>query len=421
MNSYLLLGTILSPDTPSHLSTYKAMLIRDGHIADVFSTIPSTDIVSSDIPRIDTGTALIIPGFSDIHLHAPQFANLGLGLDEELLPWLETYTFPEESKYKDISYATTMYTAFTKALLTNGITSSVIFASIHTPATLQLMTLLERAGLRAFVGKVNMDRNSPNYYQETTEESIAATTDWLTAARQFKQVRPILTPRFVPSCTPKLMQALARLADAYQVPVQSHLSENRDEIAWVRDLHPECHNYLDVYRHYGLLRGPRQTIMAHCVWCTEEEKQMLADYEVIVAHAPFSNADLASGIAPIADLQQRGIPIGLCSDISGGHELFMPRTIAMAAMMAKERATLCGGHTLTTMELFYMATHGGGIFPQIGHFAPDYAADFLIIDDSNLCLPNHSYTPFQRLQRFLYNGEPRQITDVYVAGKRCQR
>ena len=102
MNSYLLLGTILSPDTPSHLSTYKAMLIRDGHIADVFSTIPSTDVVSSDIPRIDTGTALIIPGFSDIHLHAPQFANLGLGLDEELLPWLETYTFPEESKYKDI-------------------------------------------------------------------------------------------------------------------------------------------------------------------------------------------------------------------------------------------------------------------------------------------------------------------------------
>ena len=221
------------------------------------------------LPVVEYRNQLIIPGFVDTHAHAPQYCNRGLGMDKELLPWLETYTFPEESKFKDTEYARLVYSAFVRDLWRHGTTRSILFGTIHKDSTLVLMELLQQAGLSALVGKVNMDRNSPDFLIEDTTQSLADTKAWLEASKVFGPlVKPVITPRFVPSCTSELMRGLGELAKEYDVPVQSHLSENHGEIEWVSALHPESGSYTDVYYEHQLM-GQTPTVMAHCIHLSE--------------------------------------------------------------------------------------------------------------------------------------------------------
>ena len=195
----------------------------------------------------DYGDRIIVPGFVDLHVHAPQYAFRGLGMDMELLDWLETNTFPEESKYKDLIYAEKAYQMFVDNLKKSATTRACIFATIHKESTILLMDMLEKAGLATMVGKVNMDRNSPDYLREETEESVNETISWLEEVqkKQYQHTRPILTPRFIPSCTDELMYKLKDIQVKYQIPVQSHLSENYGEIAWVQELCPKSEFYGD--------------------------------------------------------------------------------------------------------------------------------------------------------------------------------
>lgn len=428
MGLQVFLGTFLSPDTPTTLTTCTALVVRDGVILRRCTTDDeATALVAElghgpDITYIDGGKGLFIPGFADIHWHAPQFANLGVGLDLPLLPWLEKYTFPEEARFKDLDYANDVFDKLLASLLASGTTSSVIFGSLHREATEQLMTRLAKTGLRAYVGKVNMDRNAPDYYINNTADDLADTKEWLeNTVDAYELVKPIITPRFVPTCTPELMTGLGRLADEYDVPVQSHLSENQDEIKWVSQLHPEAEDYLDVYRRFGLLR-PGKTIMAHCVWSDDKERAMLAEEGVIAAHAPTSNNNLGSGLASVRRLVNDGVQVGLCTDIAGGHTLFMGEVIAAAASVAKLRETLYGDAPVTLRELWYLATHGAGFFGPVGDFKENSFADLLLIDDNDLqALDPHQRTPEERLQRFLYNGGPQHIKATYVKGQLIQR
>ncbi len=248
MNSTVILkGNILYTPRPSEfISIQHGYIIAvDGVVVYCGESIPPA---YADCEVTDYGDNLIIPGFVDTHAHAPQYCNRGLGMDKELLPWLETYTFPEEAKFSDLDYARLVYGAFVQDLWRNGTTRSILFGTIHKESTLVLMELLQKAGLSAYVGKVNMDRNSPNFLIEETSQSLADTKDWLEASAQFGPlVKPIITPRFVPSCTSELMDGLGTLSEEYKVPVQSHLSENHGEIDWVAALHPESPNYTDVY------------------------------------------------------------------------------------------------------------------------------------------------------------------------------
>ena len=213
----------------------------------------------------DFGRALVLPAFCDLHLHAPQMVNRGVGYDQELLPWLETYTFPVEARYGDADFAEAAWKRFLNRMWANGTLRFSAFATIHKEAVWRLMELTERAGLSALIGKVNMDRNAPDSLREDTDASLADTEELICRSRaELKHVGYILTPRFVPSTTARLMNGLGRLGERYGLPVQSHLSENRSEIAWVAQLHPECASYTEVYRDYGLLRRGR-TIMAHAV------------------------------------------------------------------------------------------------------------------------------------------------------------
>lgn len=392
------------------------ILIEDGVVKGIFEQLPKE---YANVEIEDYGDKLIIPGFVDIHLHGPQFPNLGLGLDKELMPWLETYTFPEERKYSDVEYAEKVYKKLVLELWKNGTTRSVIFASIHLDATKLLMDVINEAGLGAYVGKVNMDRNCPDFICEDTDKSVEDTEKLLREyGSKYERVKPIITPRFVPTCTTKLLKGLGELSRKYNVPVQSHLSENKSEIEFVRELHPEAKNYASVYNEAGLLCH-QPTIMAHCVLLEEDEVELLSKNKVFIAHSPNSNSNLASGIAPIRKLLKAGIPIGLASDISGGHSLSMCNVMVEAGQVSNMK-WLESGKTetpLTTPELFYLATKGSGaFFGKVGSFEEGFEFDALVVDDSSLTgLKDISLE--ERLQKFIYTGTWENIVRRYVSGE----
>ena len=229
-------------------------------------------------------------------------------------------------------------------------------------------------------------------------------------------VRPIITPRFVPSCTPELLKACGRLANTYQLPVQSHLSENTSEIAWVQDLEKESTCYGDAYNRYGLF-GQTPTIMAHCVWTSGEELEMMKRNGVMVAHCPTSNFNLSSGMAPLRTFLDEGLRVGLGSDISGGHDLNMFRMLVYAIQVSKMHYQ--HDHSkpfLTLSETFWIATKSAGsFFGRVGSFEPGYDFDALVIDDS--VLHPSEYSLLHRLERFVYVGDDRQILRRFCRGE----
>ncbi|MDL2294780.1 amidohydrolase family protein [Ruminococcaceae bacterium OttesenSCG-928-D13] len=423
-NSYALKGNILYSKDKSMIIEQKHgfLLCEDGKVTGVFGELPKR---FEGIPVVDKGDALILPGFADLHLHAPQYAFRGLGMDHELLDWLDTHTFPEEAKYADPAYAKLAYGQFVPALAAGATTRAVVFATAHTEATLLLMDMLEETGLVTRVGRVNMDRNSnPALQEQSAAASLADTRDWLRQAEgRYTHTAPILTPRFIPSCSDELMHGLAALQKETGLPVQSHLSENQGEIAWVKELCPEAANYADAYRRFGLLGGAGcPTIMAHCVWSDAAEQALLAEHGVWVAHCPVSNADLSSGVAPVRAFLERGIKTGLGSDMAGGYELSIFGVMVQAVKDSKLRwrmqdETLA---PLTLPEVFYLATRGGGsFFGQVGAFEPGWEFDAIVVDDSEIVCP-FELTLQERLERLVYLGGDRNVKEKYVQGRRVK-
>ena len=374
------------------------------------------------IPVEDYGDRIIVPGFVDLHVHAPQYAFRGLGMDMELLDWLETNTFPEESKYKDTIYAQKAYQMFVDNLKKSATTRACIFATIHKESTILLMDMLEKAGLATMVGKVNMDRNSPDYLREETEESVNETISWLEEVqkKQYQRTRPILTPRFIPSCTDELMCKLKDIQVKYQIPVQSHLSENYGEIAWVQELCPKSEFYGDAYDHFGLFGADAPTVMAHCVYSTEEEIQRMKENGVYVAHCPESNENLSSGIAPVKRYLEEGLSVGLGSDVAGGSTENLFRAMAHAIQMSKMRWRLVDQKypALKSEEAFYMATKGGGsFFGKVGSFEEGYEFDAVVLDDSRL-ESSRQMSVKDRLERMIYLADEREVKAKYVRGNK---
>ncbi len=385
---------------------------QDGVITD----ISDKPILGEEI--VDFKNTIVIPGLCDMHLHAPQYANRGFGLDLPLLPWLETYTFPEEKKYKDEEYAKKLYPFLVKDVIKNGTTKACFFSSIHLNSSKILCDVIEQSGMRAFVGKVNMDRNSPDFLVETTDQSIDDTLNFVEATKKHKNVKPIITPRFVPSCSKKLMQELGNIANRHNVPVQSHLSENLNEIKWVKELEPETDSYCEVYEKYGLVGDNVRSIMAHCVSCSEQELLMLKKYNVLVAHCPESNANISSGIAPVFDMLSRGISVALGSDIAAGTSLSVLDAAALAVRVSKLRRALFSENNIDFKVALYLATSAGQLFfgEQPG-FAKGNLFDAVVIDDSNFAASD-SIGFEQRVGRIVFLSGERNITSVYANGQR---
>jgi guanine deaminase len=328
---------------------------------------------------------LILPGFVDSHCHAPQYVFTGTGIDMDLMEWLQTYTFPIESKFCDENYAKVAYTKSVQRHLKNGTTFAAYYATIHKEAALLLTEIINSVGQRAFVGKVAMDQNSPETYIETTEESVDGTEAFLRGVLKQTNVGtaflteidhraegpsedlspsafssrptllntstcplvlPCITPRFVPTCTSTSLHGLGRLSHKYGLPVQSHISESLNEINFVRSLHPTALTYGHIYHTHGLLH--QSTLLGHCVHCSDLELQLIRDTHTSAVHCASSNFLLGSGIMDVRRFLDAGIPVGLGTDVAGG---------ASTSMLD------CIRNTISASRAMGMKKRGDGIPP----------------------------------------------------------
>lgn len=422
MNKRILKGTIAYTPTKDEFRIFENsyIIVKDGKVNSIEKELGDK---YRDYEVEDYTGKLIIPGFVDLHLHAPQWPNRGLGLDKELIPWLETYTFPEESKYKDLEYAKHVYKKLINELWKVGTLRSVVFSSVHKEGTKLLLDLFIESGLSAYVGKVNMDRNTPECLIENKNDSIRDTEEIiLEYINKSVLVKPIITPRFAPTCSNDLLMKLGDLAQKYNVSVQSHLNENISEVKWVKELFPNSINYASVYNDFKLF-GSTNTIMAHCVHNTDAEIDLMVEHGVYAAHCPFSNYNLSSGIMPVRKHLEKGVQVGLASDISGGNSLSMPE-IMRAAVQASKMVWFNSNKELaflTFSEGFYLATKGGGdFFGKVGSFEEGYEFDALIIDDSDLADMNELSIE-ERLQKYMYIGDDRNIEARYVSGEKIEK
>lgn len=420
-NTRILKGDICySTDKDTLITVENGYLVcENGISAGVFQKLPEAYMC---LPVEDFTGHLIIPGLTDLHMHAPQYAFRGFKMDLELLDWLNSSAFPEEARYEDEEYARAAYSIFVNDLRKSGTTRGCFFATLHLPATEILMELLEESGLETMVGKVNMDRNCPDYLREKDAETSAALTlSWLErTAGKFRHTKPILTPRFIPACSDELMRRLADIQKSYGLPVQSHLSENPGEIAWVQELVPQSRFYGDAYDLFGLFGGDVPTIMAHCVHCPPEEMDLMEQRGIYIAHCPQSNANLTSGAAPVRAFLDRNMKVGLGSDIAGGTVLSIFRAMAESIQVSKLRARLTGDglKPLSMQEAFFLGTKGGGsFFGNAGSFEAGYQCDALVLDESRIPHPQ-KLTLAERLERYIYLSGDDWILHKYVQGRK---
>ena len=370
----------------------------------VFDEIPER---FHGLEMIDCTDKLVLPGMTDLHIHAPQYAYRGTGMDYELLDWLEKAAFPEESRHADTAYTAEAYGIFAQKMKKSATTRAVIFGTIHTEATLILMDLMEKSGLVSLVGKVSMDRNAPPALTEKSAAFAAKEEERFireSGRRGYRRTRPVITPRFIPSCTRELMKELGRIRKEYSLPVQSHLSENPEEMELVAKLEPEAAFYGDAYDRYGLFGKDGNTVMAHCVYSVPEEVRRIRDNGVWIAHCPSSNMNIASGIAPVRRYLEQGIRTGIGTDVAGGTSESMFRAVTDAIQVSKLywRYRDREAKPLMFHEAFYMATKGGGsFFGKAGSFEEGYAFDALVLDDSSEPAA-HPLTVRNRLERAFY-------------------
>jgi guanine deaminase len=426
--SFVIKGNICQTKNPQEIDVNEKSyaVCLDGISKGVFDVLPEE---YATLPIYDYGDMLIFPGMVDLHIHAPQYAFRGMCMDLELMDWLNRYTFPEEEKYEDIEYAKKAYSIFVEALKNSATTRSCIFATRHRYATELLMELMEESGLVSYVGKVNMDRESSEALTEESADISAYTTfGWINAVKdKFKNTKPILTPRFIPCCTDKLMEELREIQMAYGIPVQSHLSESKGEIEFVKFLRPDNSFYGDSYNEYDLfgknddINTDVKTVMAHCVWSTDDEVELMRKNGVYVAHCPASNMNLTSGIAPIRKYMDIGLNIGLGSDVAGGHSDSIFRAITDSIQVSKMYFRMVDESykPLVFSEAFYLATKGGGsFFGKVGSFEEGYEFDAVVLDDSILMHPQ-MLNLSERMERAVYLGlDEKNISAKFVAGRR---
>lgn len=412
---FILKGDVVySKDKDTIIAKKNAYVVCDGQKSrGVFDEIPQE---FQDYLLIDYTDKIIMPGLVDLHTHASQYGFRGVGMDLELMEWLNTHTFPEESKYKDLDFAIAQYDVFSEELIRGSTTHAVIFATIHREPTEYLMKKLEKMGLQTMVGKVNMDMNSPDSLIETTEQSLRSTREWIeNTLGEYENVKPILTPRFVPTCSSELLDGLGKLSAEYGLRVQSHLSENPSEVKLVQSRYPDSKNYASVYDKYGLLEN---SVMAHCVQSDDEELQLLKDKNVVIAHCAQSNMNLCSGVARVNKMLDMGIKVGLGTDVAGGSNISVMRAAVDAILASKMRHTLTDKsyQPLNIENAFYLATIGGGeFFGKVGSFDEGYDMNAVILDDSDFY--NFSKLDLkERLERAFYLSEKAYVKAKFVNG-----
>lgn len=394
------------------------LFIAGGHIQVLLPWQEGEQYLDPHKGYIDQSGKLLLPGFIDAHVHYPQTEMIG-AFGEQLLEWLTTYTFPVESQFSDEAYAKEIAEFFLGQLLSHGTTTALVFCTLHPESVNALFSEALRLNMRLIAGKVMMDRHTPDYLTETAEESYQQTRELIQRWHQQGRLGYAITPRFAPTSTPELLSAVRQLRQEFpDTWLQTHLSENPNEVAWVKDLWPEHERYLDVYHHYGLT-GER-SLFAHSIHLEDREWQCLHETGSAVAFCPTSNLFLGSGLFRLPACWQNRVRMGIGTDVGAGTTFSMLRTLGEAYKVGQLQS-----YRLRASEAFYHATLGGAhalrLDEKIGNFQPGKEADFVVIDPA--------VTPLQQLRvsrcKDIYEqlfvlmtlGDERNIRETWVNGE----
>lgn len=360
---------------------------------------------------------LIVPGFIDTHIHFPQTEMVG-AYGEQLLEWLNTYTFPTEIQFQDASYSEKIAEFFVQELLKNGTTTALVFCTVHPESVDALFNAATTRNMRLIAGKVLMDRHAPEALTDTAEtayiDSKALIEKWHGHGRNLYAI----TPRFAPTSTPEQLQKAGQLKAEYpDVYVHTHLSENKNEIAWVKELFPEREGYLDVYHHYGLTGS--KSVFAHCVHLEDEEWNCMHQTDSAIAFCPTSNLFLGSGLFPLKKTWDKGVKVGLGTDIGAGTSFNQLQTLNEAYKVQQLQ-----GEKLSAFEALYHATLGGAkalsLDDRLGNFNIGKEADFVVLDLNATALQQLRQSKAKNIEDAFFAltmlGDDRNIAATYVYG-----
>lgn len=420
----LLLGQVLSfaddpfEAGPSAAKVDEALLISEGRIQAVGSAqelraaYPGAEVT-------DYGTALISAGFVDAHVHYPQTAIIA-SWGKRLIDWLNTYTFPEELRFSNPEYAVDVANRYLDLTLSNGTTSFCSYCTIHPESVDAIFSAAAKRGSRIWAGKTCMDRNAPTELRDTPATAYDQSSSLLKTWHGKGRLSYVITPRFSPTSSEDQLSALGALwAENPSCLMQTHLSEQVDEIAWVRRLFPDARDYLDTYERHGLVG--KGALFGHAIWLEEREKARLREVDASLIHCPTSNTFIGSGLFAMGALKSAGHRIGLATDTGGGSSFSMLRTMAAAYEVAQ-----LSHHSLHPAELWWLATQGSAralhADHQIGNIAPGLEADLIVVDLASTPAIEQASRRANDLWQAIFPtimmGDDRSIKAVWIGGER---
>jgi guanine deaminase len=426
-NDVILRGHVLSyhtspflaqtPEAATEIS--EAVAIRDGKIL----ATGSFHALQAQAPQadvIDHGSRLILAGFVDAHVHYPQTAIIA-SWGKRLIDWLNSYTFPEEMRFGNPAYAREVSERYLDLTTANGTTTMCSFATIHPESVDAFFTAAQARGQRVVAGKTCMDRNAPEGLRDTAQSAYDDSKALIARWHGVDRIEYAITPRFSPTSTPDQLAALGALwAEHPDCLMQTHLSEQLDEIEWVRSLFPQARDYLDTYEEHGLL-GARG-LYGHAIHLEERERHRLREHGAALVHCPTSNTFIGSGLFDMAGLEAEGQRIGLATDTGGGSSFSMLRTMAAAYEIGQLR-----GCPLHAAQLLWLATQGSAtalrMQDKIGNVAAGMEADLVVLDlASTPAIAQRTARAedlWEAVFATLMMGDDRAISEVWINGQRC--
>ncbi|WP_424940804.1 guanine deaminase [Aliiroseovarius sp. S253] len=425
----LLLGQVLQfndtpfqgrpEDTATHIRR-GAVLVRDGMIADV-GEADALRALHPDASVTDMGDALLSPGFVATHVHYPQTAIIA-SWGKRLIDWLNSYTFPEESRFGDADHATQIAETYFDLVTAAGTTTSVSYCTIHPESVDAYFTAAQSRGLRVLGGKTCMDRNAPDNLRDTAQSAYDNSKALLERWHGQDRLSYVITPRFAPTSTPEQLEALGSLWTEHpDLLMQTHISEQHEEIAWVADLFPDARDYLDVYEKFGLVG--KGALLGHAIHLTERERDRIRELDASLIHCPTSNTFIGSGLFDMQGLMAQGHRIGLATDTGGGSSFSMLRTMAAAYEVGQ-----LSGTALHPAQLWWLATAGSAqaihMGDTIGRLAPGYEADIIAVDLASTPAiaqrAARAETIWEAVFPTIMMGDDRAISAVWAGGKKLR-
>ncbi|MEG5267111.1 guanine deaminase [Pseudomonas sp. JDS28PS106] len=398
------------------------LIVEDGIVQAVGEASDLLATLGSDVTLVEYPDALITPGFIDTHIHLPQTGMIG-AYGEQLLDWLQTYTFPCERQFQDPAHCAEVADIFLAELLRNGTTTALVFGSVHKESVEALFSAAEKLDLRLIAGKVMMDRNAPDYLVDTPESGYADSKALIERWHGKGRLSYAVTPRFAPTSTPEQLALAGQLLGEYPgLYMQTHISENLQEVEWVKALFPERKHYLDVYDHYQLL-GER-SVFAHGVHLCDAQCARLAETGSAIAFCPTSNLFLGSGLFDLPMAERHQVNVGLGTDVGAGTSFSILQTLNEAYKVMQLQ-----GARLTPFKSLYLATLGGAralrLEDKVGSFQPGNEADFAVLDYKATPLLSYRLKQAKDIEEILFVlmtlGDDRVVSHTYAAGRLVHR